>query len=305
MLQQTQVDRVLPKYLEWLDRYPSFEALADAREGDVVRTWYPLGYNIRPRRLHAIAREAVENYGGQLPGDEATLRSFKGIGAYTAGAVMSFAFGKRAAILDTNVARVLSRVFVGAERDKRHASEKHLWALSRTVLPHRHVFDFNQALMDFGATVCQRAVAALRAVPDAIEVSNLPIHRRDTASEAVGPVSGSTSAVVVIAAVIERDGYLLVSRRLMGTHLAGLWEFPGGKCEPGETHDACLARELTEELGVDSTIGDEVLVTEHAYPERRVRLHFRHATIAGEPQAAAGPGAEVDCTTRPRPARVP
>ena len=154
MLQQTQVDRVLPKYLEWLDRYPSFEALADAPEGDVVRTWYPLGYNIRPRRLHAIAREAVESYGGQLPGDEASLRSFKGIGAYTAGAVMSFAFGKRAAILDTNVARVLSRVFVGRERDKRHASEKHLWALSRTVLPHRHVYDFNQALMDFGATVC-------------------------------------------------------------------------------------------------------------------------------------------------------
>ena len=154
MLQQTQVDRVLPKYLEWLDRYPSFEALADASEGDVVRTWYPLGYNIRPRRLHAIAREAVESYGGQLPGDEASLRSFKGIGAYTAGAVMSFAFGKRAAILDTNVARVLSRVFVGLERDKRHASEKHLWALSRTVLPHRHVYDFNQALMDFGATLC-------------------------------------------------------------------------------------------------------------------------------------------------------
>jgi A/G-specific adenine glycosylase len=154
MLQQTQVDRVLPKYREWLERYPSFEALAGAPEHDVVRTWYPLGYNIRPRRLQAIAREAVTSYGGQLPDDEASLRSFKGIGAYTAGAVMSFAFGKRAAILDTNVARVLSRVFVGAERDKRHASEKHLWALSRTVLPHRHVYDFNQALMDFGATVC-------------------------------------------------------------------------------------------------------------------------------------------------------
>jgi A/G-specific adenine glycosylase len=154
MLQQTQVDRVLPKYLEWLDRYPSFEALAGAAEKDVVQTWYPLGYNIRPRRLQAIAREAVATYGGALPDDEDRLRAFKGIGPYTAGAVMSFAFGKRAAILDTNVARVLSRVFVGREREKRHASEKHLWTLSRTVLPHRHGFDFNQALMDFGATVC-------------------------------------------------------------------------------------------------------------------------------------------------------
>jgi mutator protein MutT len=94
--------------------------------------------------------------------------------------------------------------------------------------------------------------------------------------------------VVVVAAVIERDGHLLVSRRLQGTHLAGLWEFPGGKCEPGEAHDACLARELTEELGVGSTIGDELLVTEHAYSERTVRLHFRHATISGEPQPILG-----------------
>jgi A/G-specific adenine glycosylase len=154
MLQQTQVDRVLPKYLEWLDRYPTFEALANAAEGDVVRTWYPLGYNIRPRRLHAIAREAVSTYGGQLPGDEQALRSFKGIGAYTAGAVMSFAFGKREAILDTNVARVLSRVFLGGEHVKGHSSQKQLWELSWSVLPRKHVFDFNQALMDLGATVC-------------------------------------------------------------------------------------------------------------------------------------------------------
>jgi len=154
MLQQTQVDRVLPKYHEWLDRYPTFEALALAPEAQIVRTWYPLGYNIRPRRLQAIAREAVSQYGGSLPSDEATLRSFKGIGAYTAGAVMSFAFGKRAAILDTNVARVLFRVFVGRGDARSHAMTRQLWQLSRTVLPYRHVFDFNQALMDFGATVC-------------------------------------------------------------------------------------------------------------------------------------------------------
>jgi A/G-specific adenine glycosylase len=154
MLQQTQVDRVLPKYHEWLDRYPTLAALAAAPEPDVVKTWYPLGYNIRPRRLHAIARESVARYEGSLPGDEATLRSFKGIGAYTAGAVMSFAFGQRAAILDTNVARVLFRIFVGKGDPRGHRTVKHLWEISRTVLPHRHVFDFNQALMDFGATWC-------------------------------------------------------------------------------------------------------------------------------------------------------
>lgn len=154
MLQQTQVDRVLPKYHEWLERYPSFADLAAANETDVVRTWYPLGYNIRPRRLHAIAREAVARYDGSLPDDEETLLSFKGIGAYTAGAVRSFAFGKRAAILDTNVARLLYRVFVGRGDVKSHAMRQRLWKISWAVLPHRHVFDFNQALMDLGATVC-------------------------------------------------------------------------------------------------------------------------------------------------------
>ncbi len=165
MLQQTQVDRVLPKYHEWLDRYPSFEALSAAAESDVVRTWYPLGYNIRPKRLQAIAREAVARFDGQLPDDEETLLSFKGIGAYTAGAVRSFAFGKRAAILDTNVARVLFRIFVGKGDPTSHAMKRHLWEVSRAVLPHRHVFDFNQALMDFGATACSARTPVCEACP--------------------------------------------------------------------------------------------------------------------------------------------
>src|SRR4029079_6418150 len=124
MLQQTQVDRVVPKYHEWLDKYPSLAALASASEEEVSETWRPLGSTIRPRRLHAIARESVTRYGGELPSDQETLLSFKGIGEYTAGAVMSFAFGKRAAILDTNVARVLFRVFVGRGDAKSHAMKK-------------------------------------------------------------------------------------------------------------------------------------------------------------------------------------
>jgi A/G-specific adenine glycosylase len=154
MLQQTQVDRVLPKYAEWLEKYPSFHALAAAPEQDVAKTWYPLGYNIRPKRLQSIAREAVERYGGHLPADEETLLSFKGIGAYTAGAIRSFAFRERAAILDTNVARVLFRVFIGDGDPKSHAMTQHLWKVSETLVPRRDVFDFNQALMDFGATLC-------------------------------------------------------------------------------------------------------------------------------------------------------
>jgi A/G-specific adenine glycosylase len=155
MLQQTQVDRVVPKYHEWLQKYPSLIALAEAKESELAETWRPLGYNIRPRRLHAIARESVARFDGALPSDEETLLSFKGIGAYTAGAIRSFAFGQRAAILDTNVARVLFRIFVARGNVKAHATRRLLWTISESLVPHKRVFDFNQALMDLGATVCR------------------------------------------------------------------------------------------------------------------------------------------------------
>ena len=154
MLQQTQVDRVLPKYQEWLGKYPSLTALAEAPIEHVAETWRPLGYNIRPRRLHDIARQSVERFGGLLPSDQDTLLSFKGIGAYTAGAIRSFAFRERAAILDTNVARVLFRVFIDKGDPKAHAMKKRLWATSAVLVPRKRVFDFNQALMDFGAMLC-------------------------------------------------------------------------------------------------------------------------------------------------------
>lgn len=154
MLQQTQVDRVVPKYKEWLNKFPTFNALAACPPGQVQRTWYPLGYNVRPKNLHAIAREVVTKYGGRLPSDETQLREFKGLGQYTVGAVRSFAFGKRAPIVDTNVSRVLLRVFTGHGKPQNHAMKRHVWDLSRVLLPRLQVYNFNQALMDFGALVC-------------------------------------------------------------------------------------------------------------------------------------------------------
>ena len=152
MLQQTQVDRVIPKYHEFLERYPTFERLAEASIDDVKQTWYPLGYNIRPVRLHSIACETVARYGGTLPNGHEELLSFKGIGRYTAGAIRSFAFNEDAPILDTNVIRVLHRVFVGKGDPK--AQKSKLWALSEALIPKGKGYDFNQAIMDFGAIVC-------------------------------------------------------------------------------------------------------------------------------------------------------
>ena len=154
MLQQTQVDRVIPKYRQFLRRYPTLRALAAAPVAEVRELWYPLGYNVRPLRLHAIARESVARYGGRLPDSADALRALPGIGRYTAGAVLSFAFGRDVAVLDTNVRRVLTRVFFGPRRATRLRGDRRLWELAEALVPAGRGYDFNQALMDFGATWC-------------------------------------------------------------------------------------------------------------------------------------------------------
>jgi A/G-specific adenine glycosylase len=154
MLQQTQVERVIPKYHQFLARYPTIHDLAAAPAREVRRLWYPLGYNIRPIRLHRIAREAVARYGGHLPESADGLRALPGVGPYTVGAVLTFAYGRDAAILDTNVRRVLTRVFVGPRRARRLRGDRALWDLARHLVPRGRGYDFNQALMDFGATCC-------------------------------------------------------------------------------------------------------------------------------------------------------
>jgi len=154
MLQQTQVERVIPKYRQFLRRYPTLQRLARADALAVRRLWYPLGYNVRPFRLHQIARETVASYGGRLPDRAEDLRRLPGIGRYTAGAVLSFAYGRDVPVLDTNVRRVLGRVFLGARRAARARGEKPFWDLAEALVPRGRGYDFNQALMDFGATWC-------------------------------------------------------------------------------------------------------------------------------------------------------
>jgi len=154
MLQQTQVDRVVPKYHEFLRKYPSIQELAAASVNEVEATWRPLGYNIRPVRLHAIAQEAIRRHGGKIPDSLEELQALKGIGRYTAGAVMSFAFRKDAPILDTNVMRLLHRVFLGPRSPKQSRASRSLWDLSAALIPKGKAYDFNQAMMDFGALIC-------------------------------------------------------------------------------------------------------------------------------------------------------
>ncbi|MBI4635372.1 MAG: A/G-specific adenine glycosylase [Candidatus Rokubacteria bacterium] len=177
MLQQTQVDRVVPKYHEFLERYPTLECLARARVDEVRRVWYPLGYNIRPVRLRQIARETIARYGGRLPDSAETLRRLPGIGRYTAGAVLSFAYGRDTAVLDTNVRRVLGRVFLGPRGAARVRGEKWFWDLAESLVPPRRGYDFNQALMDFGATWCTPRKPRCRPCPMRDFCGSYPLDR--------------------------------------------------------------------------------------------------------------------------------
>lgn len=155
MLQQTQVDRVRKFYGPFLRRYPSFAALADAREPEVREAWDGLGYYARARNLHRTAQLVMREHGGRLPDDLDGIRALPGIGRYTAGAVLSIAYGKDAAILDTNAARVLSRVFGISSRSGKARSMGRLWKLAERVTPAGTAGVFNQAIMDLGATVCR------------------------------------------------------------------------------------------------------------------------------------------------------
>ena len=154
MLHQTQVDRVLPKYLQWIRTYPSFQALAAAPLSEVEALWRPLGYNFRPIRLHNIAQRVIDEFNGQLPNTLEELTAIKGIGRYTAGAILSFAFHKDAPIVDTNIRRVIQRLFNIQGNSFRAPAKKHIWQIAEAMIPQGHAYTFNQAIMDFGALVC-------------------------------------------------------------------------------------------------------------------------------------------------------
>jgi A/G-specific adenine glycosylase len=171
MLQQTQVTRVLEFYDRFLARFPTLASVASARERQVLAEWRGLGYYARARNLHKLARRVVREeahrYGGKLPSDPAALRALPGVGAYTAGAVVNFAYERRAAMVDTNVARVLQRVFAPRLRPRRARDLARLWVLAEAVLPRtgRAAWTHNQALMELGALVCTARVKRCAACP--------------------------------------------------------------------------------------------------------------------------------------------
>jgi len=282
MLQQTQVKTVIPYYLRWLAQFPTIEQLAKADLQHVLKAWEGLGYYTRARNLHRAAQEVVQHHGGVFPTELEDVLALPGIGRTTAGGILSAAFNQPVAILDGNVKRVLARLVALPVPPAKATNQ--LWQLSETLLDREHPKDFNQALMDLGATLCTPKHPNCPSCPwiPYCQAYNLGMQSQLPMRETSSPLPHKAIGVAVI---WNEQGQILIDRRRPEGLLGGLWEFPGGKIEPGETVEECIKREIQEELGIDIAVGDRLITIDHAYSHFRVTLtvhHCRH--LAGVPQ---------------------
>ncbi len=285
MLQQTQVATVVPYYERFLGRFPALADLAAASLDEVLKAWEGLGYYARARNLHAAACQLMAEYEGRLPESYADLRQLPGFGDYTAGAVASIAFGERMPAVDGNVKRVLARLFAITDDVSQSLAARRLRAIAADLVPADRPGDFNQAMMELGATLCTPASPRCLLCPVKSECRGLAqgIHE----SLPVKAPRPDRPHYDVTAAVIRRpDGCFLIAQRKADAMLGGLWEFPGGKCQPGEALPECLRREIREELGLEIEVGRHLTTIRHGYTHFRISLHaFECRHLGGEPQA--------------------
>jgi A/G-specific adenine glycosylase len=282
MLQQTQVKTVIPYYQRWLSQFPTIADLAAADLQSVLKAWEGLGYYARARNLHRAAQQMVHEQGGAFPSQLEHLLKLPGIGRTTAGGILSAAFNQPLSILDGNVKRVLLRL-VALPLPPAKAS-KHLWQLSDRLLDPERPGDFNQALMDLGATICRRSQPVCRRCPwqQHCQAYNRGIQSQLPMTENAAPLPHKQIGV----AVIRNDqGQILIDRRPAKGLLGGLWEFPGGKIEADETVETCIKREILEEIGIDIEVGEHLITIDHAYTHFRVTLTVHCCRyLRGEPQ---------------------
>lgn len=284
MLQQTQIATVIDYFERWMTRFPTVEALAEAPLDDVLKLWEGLGYYSRARNLHSAAQTVVTEYGGKLPTSAEALQKLKGIGRYTAGAIASIAFEEPVPVLDGNVIRVLSRLTDLPDDTTQTATKKHLWAVAAAAVPAQRPGDYNQALMELGQQICTPTTPSC---PDCPAAAGCRARQNGTQHERpVKRKKKRTPHYDVAAGVIYReDGRFLIAQRPLDGLLGGLWEFPGGKQESGETLPETLVREIREELGVEIRPNFPIASVKHAFTHFRITLHAFHATlIAGDIQ---------------------
>ncbi len=298
MLQQTRVETVIPYYERFLRELPTVLALAEAPESRVLELWSGLGYYRRARMLHAAARQVVEIHGGELPSDVEGLRTLKGVGAYTAGAVASIAFGRRAALVDGNVARVLARLFALEMDVKAGAGHARVWSLAADLVPETAAGDWNQALMELGATVCLPRSPRCDACPAA----GLCEARARGIVERLPVVAPKRAPVPVerVALVLASPRAILLARRRPDVLFGGLWEPPSADGSPGagpKEGGRDAARALAARLGVDGALLEVAGEVVHVLSHRRLRVDVSRGPL-GAARKWPLPGPEYDAIER-------
>jgi A/G-specific adenine glycosylase len=284
MLQQTTVPAVIPYYERWLKAFPDMRSLARAPLRRVLREWQGLGYYRRAGNLHQAAKTMAREHGGKVPDDEHELRSLPGFGPYTTAAVLSLAYGKPLPVIDANVRRVLMRV-LGLRGTADAKGDKKLRAFLETVFSKDSPGDFNQAMMELGALVCRSRNPQCLACP----VREFCRAAREGTQEIIPrPRKLRLEKIEAVVAVIEKEGRILIQKRPAGGLLGGLWEFPGGKVEPGESLTGALRREVREELGAGIKDIRRLTTVRHAYTRFQVTLHA-YACRIRDPNFKTGP----------------
>jgi A/G-specific adenine glycosylase len=284
MLQQTRVDQATPYFQRFMKRFPSLKSLAAASQEEVLKQWEGLGYYSRARNLHKAAQIISRDMNGRFPAAAEDMLKLPGIGSYTAAAIGSLAFNLDLAVLDGNVIRVLSRLFAYPADTRSAKAKNELQRLADTLLVRGRAGQFNEAMMELGATVC---------LPKNPQCSACPLRGACLGHQSGRPVDYPVTApkkkvphlIVGAAVVTNRKGEVLIARRRDQDMLGGLWEFPGGKQEAGETIQQCIVRELKEELGINVETGDFLVTVKHAYSHFTMDMHTYYARItSGRPR---------------------
>jgi len=269
MLQQTQVVKVIPYYERWLQALPTIETVASAPLDRILKLWEGLGYYRRARAIHRTAHLLAQSHQGQFPSAFADVLALPGIGRTTAGGILSAAFNLPYPILDGNVRRVLARL-TALSVPPAQALEN-LWEISAALLDPHSPREFNQALMDLGATICRPRQPNCYRCPwqqaccayNQGQQHEIPM---------TTPTPPRPHRQIAVGIVFRPEGQVLIAQRLESSMLGGLWEFPGGKVEPGETLRACVERELLEEVGICAQAVTELATVDHAYTHFSITL---------------------------------
>ena len=271
MLQQTRVDQVRPYYDRFMDRFPTATHLGRAPLGDVLKAWEGMGYYARARNLHRAARRVVDEYEGQIPDDPVRISDLPGIGPYTAAAISSIAFGRDCPVVDGNVVRVLSRLFRLTDNPASSAARKRMDGLAGRLLARGRAGEFNQAMMELGATIC---------TPRKPRCGACPVHpfceaRKTLPDPSVLPRKRPRPHRPhqhVAAGIVRRNDEVLIVRRPTDGLLGGLWEFPGGVVSKGVEGETFLAEELKATLGIGIRVDRAVATLRHAFTHFEMTL---------------------------------